>query len=63
VGELPPRFLLRHGAPAQDRALPRRKPITADDVLFSLDALKKVSHFYSAYYKNVTSAERPATRR
>ena len=34
------------------------KPITADDVIFSLDALKKVSHFYSAYYKNVTSAEK-----
>ena len=34
------------------------KPITADDVLFSLEALKKVSHFYSAYYKNVTAAEK-----
>jgi microcin C transport system substrate-binding protein len=34
------------------------KPITADDVLFSLEALKKVSHFYSAYYKNVTGAEK-----
>jgi microcin C transport system substrate-binding protein len=34
------------------------KPITADDVIFSLTALKKVSQFYSAYYKNVTGAEK-----
>jgi microcin C transport system substrate-binding protein len=34
------------------------KPITADDVIFSLEALKKVSQFYSAYYKNVTGAEK-----
>ncbi len=34
------------------------KPITADDVLFSLSALKKVSQFYGSYYKNVTSAEK-----
>jgi microcin C transport system substrate-binding protein len=34
------------------------KPITADDVIFSLAALKKVSQFYSAYYKNVAGAEK-----
>jgi microcin C transport system substrate-binding protein len=34
------------------------KPITADDVLFSLEALKKVSHRYASYYKNVTGAEK-----
>jgi microcin C transport system substrate-binding protein len=34
------------------------KPITADDVIFSLTELKKVSQFYSAYYKNVTAAEK-----
>jgi microcin C transport system substrate-binding protein len=34
------------------------KPITADDVLFSLEALKKVSQFYASYYKNVTGAEK-----
>jgi microcin C transport system substrate-binding protein len=33
-------------------------PITADDVIFSLVALKKVSQFYGAYYKNVTGAEK-----
>ena len=34
------------------------KPITVDDVVFSLEALKKVSHFYGAYYKNVTGIEK-----
>ncbi len=34
------------------------KPITADDVIFSLTELKKVSHFYGAYYKNVLGAEK-----
>ena len=34
------------------------KPITADDVVFSLDAIKKASPFFSAYYKNVIRAEK-----
>ena len=34
------------------------KPITADDVIFSLEALKTVSYFYSSYYKNVVAAEK-----
>jgi microcin C transport system substrate-binding protein len=34
------------------------KPVTADDVIFSLSALKKVSQFYNSYYKNVTEAEK-----
>jgi microcin C transport system substrate-binding protein len=34
------------------------KPITTDDVVFSLDALKKASPNYQFYYKNVTKAEK-----
>jgi microcin C transport system substrate-binding protein len=34
------------------------KPITPEDVIFSLDALKKAHPMYSRYYKNVTKAEK-----
>jgi microcin C transport system substrate-binding protein len=34
------------------------RPVTADDVIFSLEALKKVSPFFGAYYKNVIAAEK-----
>lgn len=34
------------------------KPITADDVIFSLDALKKAHPMYARYYKNVVKAEK-----
>ncbi len=34
------------------------KPITADDVIFSLDALKKANPRYAFYYKNVVKAEK-----
>lgn len=33
-------------------------PLTPEDVIFSLDALKKASPQYSRYYKNVVKAER-----
>jgi microcin C transport system substrate-binding protein len=34
------------------------KPITADDVVFSLDAIKKASPRFAFYYKNVVKAEK-----
>jgi microcin C transport system substrate-binding protein len=34
------------------------KPITPDDVVFTLDAIKKASPHYALYYKNVVRAER-----
>jgi microcin C transport system substrate-binding protein len=33
------------------------KPITAEDVIWSFQSLKKLNPFYSAYYHNVTKAE------
>jgi microcin C transport system substrate-binding protein len=33
------------------------KPITPEDVIWSLEALRKVNPFYNQYYKDVTSAE------
>jgi microcin C transport system substrate-binding protein len=38
------------------------KPITAEDVLFSFDALKKSSPFYGAYYRHVVKAEKTGER-
>jgi microcin C transport system substrate-binding protein len=38
------------------------KPITADDVLFSFDALKKNSPFYGAYYRHVVNVEKTGDR-
>src|SRR5581483_2876558 len=38
------------------------KPITPEDVIFSLEALKKVSPRLSLYYKNVTKAEKTGDR-
>ena len=38
------------------------KPITADDVLFSFDALKKNSPFYGAYYRHVVNVEKVGER-
>jgi microcin C transport system substrate-binding protein len=38
------------------------KPITPEDVIFSLEALKKVSPSLSLYYKNVTKAEKTGDR-
>jgi microcin C transport system substrate-binding protein len=34
------------------------KPVTTDDVIFSLDAIKKASPNYAFYYKNVIKAEK-----
>lgn len=34
------------------------RPITPEDVIFSLEALKKAHPHYNAYYRNVTRAER-----
>ncbi len=38
------------------------KPITAEDVIFSLDILKTVNPFYRAYYKNVVAVEKTGAR-
>lgn len=45
-------FGLRAGAKFHDG-----KPITPDDVVFSLEALKKASPRYAAYYKDVVKAD------
>jgi microcin C transport system substrate-binding protein len=38
------------------------KPVTVDDVIFSLDSLKKHHPQYSAYYRHVTKAEQTGDR-
>jgi microcin C transport system substrate-binding protein len=38
------------------------KPVTADDVIFSLDAFKKYHPQYSAYYRHVVKAEKNGDR-
>jgi len=38
------------------------KPVTPDDVIFSLEAFKKYHPFYSAYYRHVTKAEKSGPR-
>ncbi|MBI3433607.1 MAG: ABC transporter substrate-binding protein [Proteobacteria bacterium] len=38
------------------------KPITPQDVIFSFDAFKKNSPFYSAYYRHVVKAEQTGAR-
>ncbi|MDX2154923.1 MAG: extracellular solute-binding protein [Hyphomicrobiaceae bacterium] len=38
------------------------KPITPDDVVFTLDALKKANPRYALYYKNVVKAEKVGPR-
>jgi len=38
------------------------KPVTPDDVIFSLEALKKNSPFYSSYYRHVVKAEKLGDR-
>ena len=38
------------------------KPVTPDDVIFSLEAFKKYHPFYSAYYRHVTKAEKVGDR-
>jgi microcin C transport system substrate-binding protein len=38
------------------------KPVTADDVIFSIDVLKKNSPFYASYYRHVTKAEKVGER-
>jgi len=38
------------------------KPVTPDDVIFSLEAFKKYHPFYSAYYRHVTKAEQAGAR-
>ena len=50
-------FQLRSGARFHDG-----KPITPEDVIFSLEALKKASPRYAAYYKNVIKAEKVGDR-
>ena len=55
------------GAPVEDRDAKRIdgtqvKPVTADDVIFSLDAFKKHHPQYSAYYRHVVKAEKIGER-
>ncbi len=50
-------FGLRAGARFSDG-----KPITPEDVIFSLDALKKANPRQAAYYKNVVKAEKSGER-
>jgi microcin C transport system substrate-binding protein len=38
------------------------KPVTAEDVIFSMTALKAAHPFYAGYYKNVTRAEQTGER-
>jgi microcin C transport system substrate-binding protein len=38
------------------------KPVTPEDVIFSIEALKKASPQYAFYYKNVTGAEKVGER-
>lgn len=50
-------FRLRSGARFHDG-----EPIKPEDVIFSLEQLKKAHPFYNAYYKNVVRSERTAER-
>ncbi len=50
-------FKLRTGARWHDG-----KPVSVDDVIFSLEALKNGHPFYGQYYKNVVKAERTGFR-
>ena len=50
-------FQLREGARFHDG-----KPITPEDVIFSLEAIKKASPRYAFYYKNVIKAEKTGDR-
>lgn len=50
-------FQLREGGRFHDG-----KPITPEDVVFSLEAIKKASPRYAFYYKNVVKAERIGER-
>src|SRR5215475_3866156 len=50
-------YRLRAGARWHDG-----KPITPDDVLYSLDVLKMNSPFYGAYYRHVVKAEKSGER-
>lgn len=38
------------------------KPVTPDDVIFSLNALKKHHPFYAAYYRHITKVEKTGER-
>jgi len=38
------------------------KPVTPDDVIFSIEALKKNSPFYASYYRHVAKAEKTGDR-
>lgn len=38
------------------------RPVTPEDVLFSLETLKKLSPFYGAYYRHVVKAEKSGER-
>lgn len=38
------------------------KPVTPEDVVFSLETLKKLSPFYGAYYRHVVKAEKSGER-
>ena len=38
------------------------KPVTPDDVIFSLETLKKLSPFYGAYYRHVVKVEKSGER-
>jgi len=38
------------------------KPVTPEDVIFSLESLKKLSPFYAAYYRHVVKSEKSGER-
>ena len=50
-------YRLRHEAKWHDG-----KPVTPEDVIFSLNAFKKYHPFYSAYYRHVTTVEKVGER-
>jgi microcin C transport system substrate-binding protein len=50
-------YRLRQDARWQDG-----KPVTPDDVIFSIESLKKNSPFYGSYYRHVTKAEKSGER-
>ena len=56
------RFLLGHLSAAPEAKWHDGKPVTPDDVIFSLDAFKKNHPHYSAYYRHVVKAEKVGER-
>src|SRR5436190_1608626 len=48
--------------PADFKRFDYVNPVTPDDVIFSLETLKKLSPFYAAYYRHVVKAEKSGER-